>query len=70
MKNISVKMKLVTILILVLTMIGCAEFFAIRGMNQIKEHTNQTLETQIRSQYDKDIKEQVDNAISMLAFYY
>ena len=70
MKNISVKMKLVTILILVLTMIGCAEFFAIRGMNHIKEHTNQTLETQIRSQYDKDIKEQVDNAISMLAFYY
>lgn len=70
MKNIKVKHKLTIILIFVLAMIACAEFFAIRGMNMIKRGAIKTLEDEARMQYDESIKQQVENAISMLSQYY
>lgn len=70
MKNIKIRNKLSIILIIALVMIISAGFCAISGMTQIKEQANKTLEEETRAQYDENIKEEVENAISMLAQYY
>lgn len=70
MKNIKIRNKLSVILIIALVMIISAGFCAISGMKQIKKQANETLEEETRAQYDEKIKEEVENAISMLSQYY
>ena len=69
MKNLKIIYKLNTILILIVLMIAGSAFSAVRGMHTISGRADETLEAEVRSQYDSNIKEQVQNVISMLEQY-
>ena len=62
--------KLSMILVLVFIMVMESGFSAIRGMKTISSHADDALEEEVRNQYDESIRQQVDNAISMLDQYY
>lgn len=62
--------KLNGIVAIVLILISLFGLFAIKGMNQIAATATHTLETETRSRYDQSIKEQVENAISLVDTYY
>ena len=70
MKNLKMSVKLSMILILVFIMVMGSGFSAIRGMKTISSHADDALEEEVRNQYDESIRQQVDNAISMLDQYY
>lgn len=70
MKNLKVRHKLDIILVLVLVLIIGVCYCGIKGMNTIGDRSKQTLEEEIRVQYDTLIKDEVENAISMLEQYY
>ena len=69
MKNLKVRHKLDVVLVLVICMIAGSAFCAIKGMNTIAKGAEATIEAEMRTQYDNQIKEQVENAISMLDQY-
>ena len=69
MKNLKVRHKLDVVLVLVICMIAGSAFCAIKGMNTIGKGAEATIEAEMRTQYDNQIKEQVENAISMLDQY-
>lgn len=69
MKNLKVRHKLDIILVLVLVLIIGVCYCGIKGMNTIGDRSKQTLEEEIRVQYDTLIKDEVENAISMLEQY-
>lgn len=58
------------ILVLVFIMVMGSGFSAIKGMKTISSHADDALEEEVRNQYDESIRQQVDNAISMLDQYY
>ena len=58
------------ILVLVFIMVMGSGFSAIKGMKTISSHADDALEEAVRNQYDESIRQQVDNAISMLDQYY
>ena len=62
--------KLSMILVLVFIMVMGSGFSAIKGMKTISSHADDALEEAVRNQYDESIRQQVDNAISMLDQYY
>ena len=62
--------KLSMILVLVFIMVMGSGFSAIKGMKTISSHADDALEEEVRNQYDESIRQQVDNAISMLDQYY
>lgn len=70
MKNISVKAKMV--LMAVVTLIGLLTLggVALIQLQNLEKEVVGTLEQSIREDYDENIKEQVDNAISMLETVY
>ena len=70
MKNLKMSVKLSMILVLVFIMVMGSGFSAIRGMKTISSHADDALEKEVRNQYDESIRQQVDNAISMLDQYY
>lgn len=70
MKNLKMSVKLSMILVLVFIMVMGSGFSAIRGMKTISSHADEALEEEVRNQYDESIRQQVDNAISMLDQYY
>lgn len=70
MKNLKMSVKLSMILVLVFIMVMGSGFSAIRGMKTISSHADDALEEAVRNQYDESIRQQVDNAISMLDQYY
>jgi methyl-accepting chemotaxis protein len=69
MKNLKVRHKLDVVLVLVVCMIIGSSFCAIKGMNAIADRAEKNIEAEMRTQYDNQIKEQVENAISMLDQY-
>lgn len=70
MKNLKMSVKLSMILVLVFIMVMGSGFSAIKGMKTISSHADDALEEAVRNQYDESIRQQVDNAISMLDQYY
>ena len=69
MKNIKVRNKLSMILVVVLVMVVCAAFCALKGMRTIEQYAEETLEEAMRQDYDDSIKEEVDNALAVLDYY-
>ena len=70
MKNLKMSVKLSMILVLVFIMVMGSGFSAIKGMKTISSQADDALEEEVRNQYDESIRQQVDNAISMLDQYY
>lgn len=70
MKNLKMSVKLSMILVLVFIMVMGSGFSAIKGMKTISSHADDALEEAVRNQYNESIRQQVDNAISMLDQYY
>ncbi len=70
MKNLKMSVKLSMILVLVFIMVMGSGVSAIKGMKTISSHADDALEEEVRNQYDESIRQQVDNAISMLDQYY
>ena len=70
MKNLKMSVKLSMILVFVFIMVMGSGFSAIKGMKTISSHADDALEEEVRNQYDESIRQQVDNAISMLDQYY
>ena len=69
MKNLKMGIKLNIIVIIALIAVAGEVFGGISGMNKIADHALESQEKQILSDYDNAIKEQVDNAITMLNVY-
>lgn len=70
MRNISVKVKM--ILMAIITFIGLITLggVTILELRSLRNDATEILETSIRTDYDQNIKEQVENAISMLDAVY
>ena len=69
MKNLKVRNKLNLILLCMAVMILTAGICAIKGLNDVRNHADEVLEEAVRMDYDKSIKEEVENAISVLDQY-
>ena len=69
MKNLKVRTKLLLMNLVVAIMILVAAFLAVMGMVNIRDNSIKTLETQTRLEYDEEIKNQVQNALTMLDSY-
>lgn len=69
MKNLKMGIKLNIIVIIALIAVAGEVFGGISGMNRIADRALESQENQILSDYDNAIKEQVDNAITMLNVY-
>lgn len=70
MGNFKISTKLNGIVVIMLIVILALGVFSITNLRYVSDMTTETLEKQIRQDYDDLIKEQVDNAISMLDTYY
>lgn len=70
MKNLKVKDKLFVLAVLMVAAMLCCAFFAVKGMNGIEKQAAGTLEEELYAEYDAQIREQTENAISMLEVYY
>ena len=69
MKNLKVRNKLNLILLCMAVMILTAGICAIKGLNDVRNHADEVLEEAVRMDYDESIKEEVENAISVLDQY-
>lgn len=69
MKNLKVRNKLNLILLCMAIMILAAGICAIKGLNDVRDHADEVLEEAVRMDYDESIKEEVENAISVLDQY-
>ena len=69
MKNLKVRTKLLLMNLVVAIMILVAAFLAVMGMANIRDNSIKTLEAQTRLEYDEEIKNQVQNALTMLDSY-
>lgn len=70
MKNLKISIKLNGVVIIFLVAILVLGTLAVTNLGNITNTATETLEKQTRQDYDDAIKEQVDNAISMLQVYY
>lgn len=70
MKNLKIRTKLMLILIIVLLMIVAAGFCAIQGMRKISEEALAALEQQTRTDFDNNLKEQIESVFGVLDYYY
>ena len=66
MKNLSVKMKMLMIIVLALMMSGLLLILSLSSINNLKSDAIEELETSIKADYDQQIKEQVGCVISIL----
>lgn len=69
MKNLKVRYKLLVLAVLMVAAMLCCTFFAVKGMGGIEQQAAGTLEDELYAEYDTQIKEQTENAISMLEVY-
>ena len=69
MGKLKLSTKLNGIIVIVLAVIICFGVLAVRDMKEIATTAEATLENQTRQDYDNAIKEQVEDAISMLEVY-
>lgn len=70
MKNLKVKYKLLVLAVLMVAAMFCCALFALNGMNGIKRQAAGTLEEELYGEYDMQIRQQTENAISMLEACY
>ncbi len=70
MGKIKLSTKLYGIAVIVLSIMLFLGIFSLLGMQKISDEASKELETKIRGNYDLAIKEQVDNAISVIDTYY
>lgn len=70
MRNLKISTKLNGIVVIFLIVILVFGMLAVTNLKNIANTATETLEKQTRQDYDDAIKEQVDNAISMLNVYY
>lgn len=70
MKNLKVKYKLLVLAVLMVAAMFCCALFAVKGMNGIGQQAAGTLEEELYAEYDAQLKEQTENAISMLEVYH
>jgi len=70
MRNLKISTKLNGIVVIFLVVILGFGVLALTNLKDIANTATETLEKQTRQDYDDAIKEQVDNAISMLNVYY
>ena len=70
MGKVKISTKLNGIIIVVLLVVLVSATLALTNMRNIANTATEPLEIQTRQDYDKAIKEQVDNAISMLDTFY
>lgn len=70
MKNLKIRTKLNLILVIVFAVVLLYGTLAVESMEGIADAATETLEEQTRKDYDQSIKEEVENAISMLDGYY
>lgn len=66
MKNLSVKIKMNIILLLVLVLALVELLVSAKSLDSMKEKTLETMESSIRENYDQNIKEQVENVLTVL----
>lgn len=69
MGNLKLSTKLNGIVVIVLCIICVFGVFSVGNMKNIANTATNSLEKETRQEYDKEIKEQVDNALSMLNNY-
>ena len=69
MKNLRVRYKLDLILVVILIMIISSAASALNGIGQLEKRSIETLEQEVRAGYDDNVRQQVENAISMLDHY-
>lgn len=69
MKNLKVKYKLLVLAVLMVAAMVCCAFFAVKGMSGIEQQAAGTLKDELYAEYDVQIREQTENAISMLEVY-
>lgn len=70
MKNISIKWKMISICLIAVVGILGVSIFSIGQMKQMQKQTQEILRESIEKSYDENIKNQVENAISMLDTVY
>lgn len=70
MKNLSVRVKMILLAVLTLTGLLVMGGFSIRQMLRLQEDASALLEESIRNDYDENIRNEVENAISMLDAVY
>lgn len=66
MKHIKVKVKMIILVVLTIIVMVIASTIATKNLSDSNQATLQTLEETIRTDYDANIKQQVENAISLL----
>ena len=66
MKNLKVGAKMGIVVLLVVIMAVASGLVSLGNMIQIKSRSLESMETSLREDYDKTIKEQVDTALSLL----
>ncbi len=66
----SIKVKMALLMLIVVVSICIVGVLAINQMNELKDASLKTQENQIRDEFDKNIKEQVQNALSLLDTIY
>lgn len=69
MENLKVKYKLLVLAVLMVAAMVCCAFFAVKGMSGIEQQAAGTLKAELYAEYDVQIREQTENAISMLEVY-
>lgn len=69
MENLKVKYKLLVLAVLMVAAMVCCAFFAVKGMSGIEQQASGTLKAELYAEYDVQIREQTENAISMLEVY-
>lgn len=69
MENLKVKYKLLVLAVLMVAAMVCCAFFAVKGMSGIEQQAAGTLKAELYAEYDMQIREQTENAISMLEVY-
>jgi methyl-accepting chemotaxis protein len=66
MKSLTIKAKMALLMFIVVVAVGLTGAMSIREMNKQKENSLEQLEMSIRQNFDNNIKQQVENACSML----
>lgn len=66
MNNLKVRTKMMILILLIVLTFGTVTFIMIQNMQKVNRESLTTLEESIRSNYDENIKEQVQSVISLL----
>lgn len=70
MKNVSVKWKMASICLIAIIGLVIISIFTMNSITQMQDQTEVILKQSIENEYDENIKNQVENAISMLEAVY